>query len=74
MQVSELIRQLQTFQKVHGDLQVRLWTDHAHTPMSTQGAGVGYIDEDIYMPESLSEEDEDFDEMEKIKICEVYAQ
>ncbi len=74
MQVSELIQQLQAFQQEHGDLQVRLWTNHGHTPMSTQGAGVGYIDKDIYMPESFSDEDEDFDEMEKIKICEVVAQ
>ncbi len=42
--------------------------------MSTQGAGVGYIDKDIYMPESISDEEEDFDERETIKICEVWAQ
>ncbi|AUR84846.1 hypothetical protein NVP1063O_179 [Vibrio phage 1.063.O._10N.261.45.C7] len=73
MNVSTLILELQKFQEEHGDLQVRAYVDHGQTAMNITAAGVGYIEEDSYMPESLCDEDEDFDEGSCIKICEVWG-
>lgn len=73
MNVSTLILELQKFQEEHGDLQVRIHADHGQTPMTVCNVGLGYIDEDTYSPESLCDEDEDFDESGCIKICEVWG-
>lgn len=56
MKVSELKTILQD---VDDNLNIRLVTDHGQTPMSLNGYGIGYIDEDCYMPEEISEEDAD---------------
>ena len=54
MKVSELIKELQLLPQ---GLQVRISADHGQTPMASTWIGEGYIDEDSYMPEELSQED-----------------
>lgn len=70
MNVSTLISKLQKFQEEHGDLQVRAYVDHGQTAMNINGVGMGYIEEDSYMPESIHPDDRDCD---SIKICEVWG-
>lgn len=38
-------------------LQVRVYAGHGQVSMSAGGVGIGYIDEDTYMPESVHPED-----------------
>jgi hypothetical protein len=54
MNVGQLKELLEDYED---SLQVRLLTDHGQTPMSASGYGLGYIDEDTYMPEEVHKDD-----------------
>lgn len=72
MNVSDLIGMLETFKRQHGDLPVRLYTDHGQTHMHLNGVGLEYTEDlDEYMSEPVHKDDAEEDTP---KICEVYAQ
>lgn len=61
---------------VDGDLQVRVFADHGLASMSAGGVGIGYIDEDTPIAESIHPEDiENFPEDYKhaIKVIEIWG-
>ncbi|CAH9012821.1 conserved hypothetical protein [Vibrio phage 141O35-1] len=70
MRISELIKELQETLDSDGDLEVRLQTDHGQCVMRATWAGVGYIEDDSYMPEAVADEDRD---ESHIKVCEIQA-
>lgn len=61
---------------VDGDLQVRVYADHGQVSMSAGGVGIGYIEEDTYMAESVHPDDiennpEDYEDV--IKVIEIWG-
>lgn len=58
MKLTKLIADLTELKNKHGDIDVRIQTDHGQELMNATWAGISYINEDSYMP-SVSDEIDD---------------
>lgn len=78
MRVSNLIRKLKSLQTQHGDIQVKLNTDHGQHLMESNWCGVTYVKEDDlneYMIDEYYEDSEleglDSEGVETVKVIEI---
>lgn len=53
---------------VDGDSQVRVYAGYGQVSMSAEGVGIGYIDEDTYIAESIHPDDINDDSIQVVEI------
>ena len=70
MKVSDLIKELEELQQEHGDLEIRVWSDHGQSCMRAAGVGLQMVDED---GETYHEDDWSDYEGQLEQVIEIYG-
>jgi len=69
MKVSEMIKKLEDFKELEGDLEVYVVADHGQQPMKAFNTPYGFITSlEEYMPDEIHEDDIDEDSIKVLMI------
>lgn len=72
MKISELIVELQKVEQKHGDLTVRMYSDHGQCSMPVDKCDIGHVEDlDEWMADTIHEDDL-HEHPDAVKFCEVW--